>query len=156
MAAILLTGCVDGLNVIGASGIGANIELRLFTTALAADASNVQPGELSASSVFADATEVSWSGSTPYAAKTVAVPTIVDGVWTFTTSQSWSTGTATNGPAAVHTLAAVTPSTHKLLGLWDVPYYFNSGSAVDMSKINTTLTVAQPFSLYLQAVTVTT
>jgi hypothetical protein len=153
--AIIQTSCVEGAHELALNGDPATLELALLTKALAVDPLNPGVNELYAGSVFADLTEASWSGSTPYARISVALPTPVDGVWTITTSSVWDTGTATNGPSAVRTLAALIPTTpRKVWGLWDLPYY--AGTTVDMSSANATLTIAQPYILFQQTITVTT
>jgi hypothetical protein len=73
---------------------------------------------------------------TGYARQSQAEPTAVNGVVTFT-QMSWSTGSATDWPAAVRSVVLVTGSgsTGKAIAAWNL---IAAGGARDLSQSNTT------------------
>jgi hypothetical protein len=156
--ATVLTSCFEGLSIVAESGMPATLELALVEEFLADDPESPGAGELSPSSGFADLTEVSWGGSTPYARITLTTGDNTDGVWSCTPTPSWNTGTATDGPTDVGSIALLTTN-DELLGLWHARYYLNSNQSlvtpIDLSDANTTARSTTAIELFAQTVSVT-
>jgi hypothetical protein len=155
--ATLLTTCLEGLAVIAESGMPATLELALVEEFLADDPNS--PGLLLyPGSEYADLTEVSWGGSTPYARITLTTGNNTDGVWTCAPTPEWSTGTATDGPTDVGSIALLTTN-DELLGLWHARYYLNSDQSlvnpIDLSAADSTARSTTAIELFAQTVSVT-
>jgi hypothetical protein len=156
--ATVLTSCFEGLSIVAESGMPATLELALVEEFLADDPENPGVGELSPTSGFADLTEVDWSGSTPYARITLTTGNNTDGVWTCTPTPEWNTGTATDGPTDVGSIALLTTN-DELLGLWHARYYLNADNSlvnpIDLSTADATARSTTAIELFAQTVSVT-
>jgi hypothetical protein len=135
----------------------ATLELALVEEFLADDPNS--PGLLLyPGSEYADLTEVSWGGSTPYARITLTTGNNTDGVWTCTPEPEWNTGTATDGPTDVGAIALLTTN-DELLGLWNARYYLNDDSSlVDPINLSTAGAIARSttaIELFAQTLSVT-
>lgn len=143
----------EGKDLILDSGMPATSSFMLVTDPIASNPASPGAGELYAGSVAADVTEVSWTGSTPYARITQATPASSDGVISYTVALDWDTDDATDGPSDARTLVLFNDAaTDVLIYAWDVPTIV--GETADMSAASTTLSLNADgsFDFFLQNV----
>lgn len=134
-------------------GMPATSTFMLVTDKIAVDPANPVFGELYAGSVYADLTEVSWSGITPYARKAGATPAPVDGIIVYTLSLDWHTGSAFDGPDDVGTLILLDAENSKIIYGWDVGTIVGvTPVALNVTNANLQLDALGSFAFFLQNV----
>jgi hypothetical protein len=122
----------EGRSELASNGLPATCYFALSTKSV--DGTNPHTaGETLAGAAFGEIT------GTGYARQSQAEPSAVNGVVTFT-QMSWSTGSATDWPAAVRSVVLVTGSgsTGKAIAAWNL---IAGGAARDLSQASTTESV---------------